>query len=75
MNNVEKIKEGVERRREYLRSKAGVVRAPGGLQDPLLKPVVLEVLPGNPPGLLQVSKLEADLDVKIPYWDYIIPAG
>ncbi|WP_426142844.1 hypothetical protein [Pseudomonas sp. DWP3-1-2] len=75
MNNVEKIKEGVERRREYLRSKADVVRARGGLQDSKLKPVELEVLPGLPLGLLHVSKLEADLDVKIPFWDFLIPAN
>ena len=75
MNSFEKIKEGVERRREYLRSKVGVVRVTGGMQDPKLKAVELEVLPGVPQGLLHVSKLRADLDVKIPYWNYNVFLG
>ncbi|AHG43536.1 hypothetical protein N018_09680 [Pseudomonas syringae CC1557] len=73
MNNVEKIKEGIERRREYLRSKANVVPAPGGLQDPPLKAVELDVLDGDPEGLLHVSMLVSDLDVKIPFWGFLIP--
>ena len=75
MNSFEKIKDGIERRRAYLRSKVAAVHAPDASQDPKLDPVIVEVLPGLPQGLLHVSKLGADLDVKIPYWNFLIPAN
>lgn len=35
----------------------------------LLKPTIVEVMPGDPDGLIHKDKLDGDLNVEIPLWD------
>ncbi|WP_147466623.1 hypothetical protein [Pseudomonas cichorii] len=72
MSNSDKITEGMEKRREYLRSQSK--KRNHVLQNQLLPPEVAAILAGLPEGLLPVSALTADLDVKIPYWNVQVPA-
>ncbi|MDO7928756.1 hypothetical protein Q6A51_18375 [Pseudomonas sp. KFB-139] len=68
MSNAHKIAEGIQKRREYMRSqvkRGGGNPSPDALLDPAL---VSAIIAGLPPGLLRVKDLVGDLDVQIPYW-------
>ncbi|GFM68936.1 hypothetical protein PSCICJ_50540 [Pseudomonas cichorii] len=69
MSNSDKIAEGVEKRREYMRSHARVKGRGISQVDKLEPALVKDILPGLPQGLLPVRVLAADLDVQIPYWN------
>ncbi|MFJ4143765.1 hypothetical protein [Pseudomonas sp. NPDC089734] len=68
MSNSARITEGIQKRREYLRSKRQIAKVNPSEADELVPPVVDAILPGSPDGLLPVAALQADLDIKIPYW-------
>lgn len=76
MSNTDKVAEGARRRYEYLRSKFQGREANISQNNQLLRPEVPAILQGMPEGLIPVSALSADLQVKIPYWNTNIgPSG
>ncbi|MBX8477480.1 hypothetical protein K5D38_22130 [Pseudomonas cichorii] len=68
MSNSDRIKEGLQKRREYMRSRAWKRGSQISQSDKLEPALVKDIMPGLPQGLLPVSVLATDLDVKIPYW-------
>ncbi|MBX8512953.1 hypothetical protein K5D34_25010 [Pseudomonas cichorii] len=76
MSNSDKIEEGIKKRSEYLRSynQRGGGEASQDLA-PLAPPLLEGILDGLPEGLLPVSILVADLEVKIPFWGTVVPSG
>jgi hypothetical protein len=75
MSASNKIAEGEKKRRDYVRSRIKGNGASVSQADKLDPPLVKDILPGLPEGLLPVSVLLADLDVQIPYWNSQVGPG
>ncbi|MBI6852481.1 hypothetical protein YA0002_06860 [Pseudomonas cichorii] len=75
MSNSDKLKEGRQKRREYLRSPVTGSKVNARPEATLDPPLLKDIIPGLPEGLIAVAALRADLDLKIPYWGSVVALG